>query len=157
MVAAWASRSAAREVMWWADGEAESSIVDLDATTPHHHDGRQVGRGADLETNLWASPVAGHARRPGPSPSTCCSDQANAGSNTAADHVTVPGRAKNALPATKRAGHGYGNDPAEIVVGGWSELMAEGLTLVGRRLPRPEPLSSVSATSSTAESATPSS
>ena len=43
----------------------------------------------------------------------------NAGSNTAADHVTVLGAAIDALPEREAAGHGYGDDPGGVEVGVW--------------------------------------
>ena len=114
----------ARERVWRATGPATPFIIDLDATLvtcrTNKHDAaptwkRSFGYHPLLAVDAARGEVLTVMLRPG-----------NAGSNTASDHVIVLRQAIDALPATERAGHQPGDDPAKVQVSGLVRADAAG-------------------------------
>ena len=107
------ARAAARGRIWAAGGAPGTVTLDFDATLLDAHSEKQYAaptykRGFGFHPlGVWCDEttefLAGMLR-PG-----------NAGANSAADHVAVLDAALAQLPPEWRAGHGAGDDPAEVV------------------------------------------
>ncbi len=109
----------AREVVWRADPDADRTemVIDLDAsiitTKADKQDAaptwkRTYGHRPLFAIDAERGEILAQVLRPG-----------NAGSNTAADHVTVLGAAIDALPERETAGHNVGDDPDDVEVDVW--------------------------------------
>ncbi|MCP5035034.1 MAG: hypothetical protein GY939_24790 [Actinomycetia bacterium] len=118
----------AREVVWRADPDADRTemVIDLDAsiitTKADKQDAaptwkRTYGHRPLFAIDAERGEILAQVLRPG-----------NAGSNTAADHVTVLGAAIDALPERETAGHNVGDDPDDVEVDVWVRTDAGGTT-----------------------------
>ena len=135
-----AARAAARERAWAAGAGPGRRRGDHRCRLDDHpHEGRQAGRGADLQAHLRSSPVAGDVRRDRRGPR-----RHPAGGQRRREHrrsITscVLADALAQLPAVWRAGHDVGDDPSLVrATDPGSCRFCWGFALVRRGMRRPQ-------------------
>ncbi len=109
----WAADRSAREATWNREPNRSQIVIDIDATIVTTRSDKQDAAGTWKRTfgfhplvaiNTERREVLFHQIRPG-----------NAGSNTAADHITVLVAAIEALPEADRVGHRPGDSGADVI------------------------------------------